>query len=268
MPTAKGQSFWDHLDELRTVIVRIAVAVLAGGMVAFCLKQPLFELVLAPNSPDFITYRLLDCIAQWAGTQPDAMQSISLINTGLAQQFVLHVKMALSVGALCVSPYIIYQLFQFVQPALYQHERRYAVRLVLSGYAMFVVGMAMAYLLVFPLTFRFLGTYQVSAEVDNLISLESYIGTLLGMCLALGITFEMPVLCWLLSRFGLIDAALLRRFRRHAVVAILVAAAIITPTADAFTLFAVALPMWLLYELSIAIAGKTGKKIISKKKYQ
>ena len=117
----------------------------------------------------------------------------------------------------------------------------------------------MAYLLVFPLTFRFLGTYQVSIEVDNLISLESYIGTLLGMGLAMGLTFEMPVLCWLLTRFGLIDAALLRRFRRHAVVAILVAAAIITPTADAFTLFAVALPMWLLYELSIAIAGRKHK---------
>ena len=263
MPTAKGQSFWDHLDELRTVIVRIAVAVLAGGVAAFCLKQPLFRLVLAPNAPDFITYQLLDRIAQWAGTQPDAMVSIRLINTGLAQQFVLHMKMALSVGALCVSPYIVYQLFRFVQPALYQHERRYAVRLVISGYAMFMVGMAIAYLLVFPLTFRFLGTYQVSAEVDNLISLESYIGTLLGMVLAMGITFELPVLCWLLSRFGLIDAALLRRFRRHAVVAILVAAAIITPTADVFTLFAVALPMWLLYELSIAIAGKTGKKTIS-----
>ncbi len=259
----EGQSFWDHLDELRTVLIRIAVAVLGGSIVAFCLKQPLFELVLAPNSPDFITYKLLDRIAQWAGSHIEDMASIKLINTGLAQQFVLHMKMAFSMGALCVSPYIIYQLFRFVSPAFYQHEHRYAVRLVISGYAMFVLGLAMAYLLVFPLTFRFLGTYQVSIEVDNLISLESYIGTLLGMGLAMGLTFEMPVLCWLLTRFGLIDAALLRRFRRHAVVAILVAAAIITPTADAFTLFAVALPMWLLYELSIAIAGKTGKKTIS-----
>lgn len=264
----EGQSFWDHLDDLRTVLIRIAVAVLVGGVAAFCLKQPLFELVLAPNSPDFISYRALERLSQWAGGHIEAMVSIRLINTGLAQQFVLHMKMAFSMGALCVSPYIIYQLFRFVQPALYQHERRYAVRLVISGYAMFMVGMAMAYLLVFPLTFRFLGTYQVSAEVDNLISLESYISTLLGMVLAMGITFELPVLCWLLSRFGLIDAALLRRYRRHAVVAILVVAAIITPTADAFTLFAVALPMWLLYELSIAIAGKTGKQIISKKKYQ
>ena len=115
----EGQSFWDHLDELRTVLIRIAVAVLGGSIVAFCLKQPLFELVLAPNSPDFITYKLLNRIAQWAGSHIEDMASIKLINTGLAQQFVLHMKMAFSMGTQCVSPYIIYQLFRFVSPAFY-----------------------------------------------------------------------------------------------------------------------------------------------------
>lgn len=134
------------------------------------------------------------------------------------------------------------------------------MRVVGGGYAMFVLGVAVSYFLIFPLTFRFLGTYQVSGEVENLISLQSYISTLMTMSLAMGLVFEIPILSWLFAKLGFFSADFMRRYRKHAIVAILVVAAIITPTSDVFTLSLVALPMWLLYEVSIFIVNKTANK--------
>ena len=168
-------------------------------------------------------------------------------------------KAAFCVGALLASPYILYQLFRFVSPALYSNERRYALRVVVGGYVMFLVGVAISYFLIFPLTFRFLGTYQVSGEVENLIALPSYISTLLTMSLAMGLVFEIPMLAWLFAKLGFLSAPFMRHYRRHAIVLILVVAAIITPTSDVFTLSLVALPMWLLYEASIFIVKRTNK---------
>ncbi|MBP5777313.1 MAG: twin-arginine translocase subunit TatC [Prevotella sp.] len=236
-------TFWDHLDELRGVIIRALLVTTVAAAVAFCLKEPLFDIVLAPRSGDFITYRLL-------GVEPF---EISLMNTGLTEQFMIHLKTAFYAGLLVASPYIIYLLFGFIQPALYDNERRYATTLVGSGYLMFMVGTLLNYLLIFPLTVRFLGTYQVSPDVANMLTIQSYIDTLLMMSLVMGIVFELPVVCWLLGRMGLINARMMSQWRKHAIVAILVVAAIITPTTDAFTLFVVALPIWLLYELSILI---------------
>ena len=127
------------------------------------------------------------------------------------------------------------------------------------AYVMFLIGILLSYFVIFPLTFHFLGTYQVSAKVENLISLESYISTFVQMSLLLGLVFELPMICWLVAKLGLIKATMMREYRRHAIVVILIIAAIITPTADAFTLALVSLPMWLLYELSIFIVSRTNK---------
>ena len=162
-------------------------------------------------------------------------------------------KTALCAGVLCTSPYILYQLFRFVSPALYDNERRYAVRVVGGGYTMFTLGVLVSYFLIFPLTFRFLGTYQVSGDVDNLISLDSYISTLVMMCIAMGIVFEIPILSWLFAKLGFLSADFMRKYRKHAIVIILVIAAVITPTSDVFTLSLVTLPMSRLYEVSIWI---------------
>ncbi|MDE7072175.1 MAG: twin-arginine translocase subunit TatC, partial [Bacteroidales bacterium] len=135
----------------------------------------------------------------------------------------------------------------------------YATRVTASGYLMFILGVLLSYFLIFPLTFRFLGTYQVSPAVSNLISLDSYISTLLSMCLMMGIVFEIPVLCWLFAKLGFISASFMRRYRKHAVVIILVLAAIITPTSDIVTLLVVSLPMYLLYEISILLIRHTEK---------
>ena len=240
-------TFWDHLDELRAVLIRILVITAIAAVASFCLKEELFAVVLAPRSSDFITYRVM-------GVEPFC---INLMNTGLTEQFMIHLRTALYVGVLVALPYILYQLFRFVSPALYDHERRYATLLVGSGYMMFMMGTLLNYLLIFTLTVKFLGTYQVSPDVANMLTIQSYIDTLLMMNFVMGIVFELPVVFWLLGKMGLVTAQIMSQWRRHAVVVILIVAAIITPTTDAFTLFLVALPIWLLYEMSIWIVRIT-----------
>ena len=239
-------TFWDHLDELRTSLLRIMGAIVLFGIIAFCLKDELFAVVLAPRSSDFITYRLLGV---------DNF-SIHLMNTGLTEQFMIHMRTAIYAGLLVASPYILYELFRFVSPGLYDNERRYAVWIVGAAYLMFLIGTLVNYLVIFPFTVRFLGTYQVSPDVANMLTLQSYIDTLLGMSLVMGVVFELPVVCGLMGKMGLINGHLMAQYRRHALVAILIVAAIITPTTDAFTLFVVAVPIYLLYELSIVIVRK------------
>ena len=236
-------TFWDHLDVLRSSLIRMGVAIVVFAVAAFCLKDELFSVVLAPRSSDFVTYKLL-------GVDPF---SIHLMNTGLTEQFMIHMRTAIYAGLLVASPYILYELFRFVSPGLYQNERHYVVWIVGAAYVMFLMGTLVNYFVVFPLTVRFLGTYQVSPDVANMLTLQSYMDTLLTMSLVMGIVFELPVVSWVLGKMGLINRQMMRAMRRHAVVAILIVAAIITPTTDAFTLFVVALPIWLLYELSILI---------------
>ena len=192
-------TFWDHLDELRGVIIRALVVTMLAAAVAFVMKDELFAVVLAPRTSDFITYRLM-------GVEPF---SIHLMNTGLTEQFMIHLKTAMYAGVLVASPYIIYMLFGFIAPALYDNERRYATLLCTSGYLMFMLGTALNYLLIFPLTLKFLGTYQVSEDVANMLTLQSYMDTLLMMNLVMGIVFELPVVSWILGKMGLINAQMM-----------------------------------------------------------
>ena len=242
----KEQTFWDHLDDLRASLIRIILVVLVLAIVAFALKDLLFAVVLAPQSSDFISYRLMGA---------DTFR-LHLMNTGLTEQFMIHMRTAAYAGLLMGSPYVLYELFRFVSPALYDNERRYAYWVVGAAYIMFVVGTLTNYFVVFPMTVRFLGTYQVSADIDNMLTLQSYIDTLLGMNMTMGIVFELPVVCWLLGKLGLVNRSMMTRFRRHAIVAILIVSAIITPTGDAFTLLIVSLPIYILYELSILVVRK------------
>ena len=243
-------TFWDHLEVWRGSILRILAAVLLSGIVAFFFKDELFAVVLAPASSDFVFYR-------WVGGVDSF--NLHLVNTGLTEQFMAHLNVSMTVGLLCASPYVIYVLFRFVSPALYEREKRYSVRLVVGSYVMFMVGLLVNYFVVFPLTVRFLGTYQVSTDVENMLTLQSYIGTLLAMSVVFGALFEIPVVCWLLALFGLIRPEWMRRYRRHSIMVILILSAIVTPTADMFTLLVVSLPIWLLYELSIWIVAATVK---------
>lgn len=240
-------SFWNHLEELRKRLIKMAAVAVIFSVVAFCLKEPLFNVILAPGSSDFITYRLL-------GAAPF---QIELISTGLTEQFSIHVETALYVGILVSVPYLLYEIFRFIGPALYVHERRKTRETIVWGYLLFMIGTLLNYYLIFPLTVHFLGTYQVSEQVKNCITLQSYINTLLSLSLIMGIVFELPMMCWALGKMGFLSGDLMQKYQRHAFVIILIAAAIITPTTDIFTLMVVTLPLFLLYEISIRIVKRT-----------
>lgn len=251
-PSVTGSSFWDHLDALRSTIVRMLVAVLAAACVCFCFKEWMFSLLLAPSQPDFPAYRLLAFFSESAQSF-----HVDLFNPQLTQQFVVHIKASFAFGVLLVSPYLVFSLFHFIAPALYTAERRPTVRAATGGFVMFLAGVVLSYFLIFPLTFRFLGTYQVDPTIPNIIALDDYMSLLFAVSMLMGILFELPILAWLLAKVRLIQAHTMRHFRRHAIVAILIIAAIITPTGDPFTLTIVALPIYLLYEFSIFIVNRT-----------
>ena len=249
-------TFWEHLDELRSTVLKATALMVVFSIVAFLFKDELFQIVLAPKNDDFITYRVFCMYGGIFGRPDTIIFEINLINTGLAGQFAIHMKTAMWAGFLCALPYIIYLLFRFIAPALHEKELKYATYICGWGYLMFVLGVLIDYFLVFPLTFHFLGTYQVSSEVANMISLQSYMDTLILLSLAMGIVFEMPLLSWLLGKMNILSSDMMRKYRRHSYVAILIIAAIITPTSDIFTLIVVSLPMGMLYEISILITRK------------
>lgn len=253
-------SFWEHLDSLRTVIIKIIVVTVLFSIIVFCFKDSVFAVILAPDRPDFVTYGIMKSLAGIFSDSPAEFPDIMLINTSVAGQFMIHVRIALCVGVLCASPYILYQLFRFVSPALYVEEKSYALKITGWGYIMFIAGLLITYFIIFPFTFRFLGTYQVNSGITNMITLQSYISTLLTMSILIGLVFEMPVVLWLFAKLNIIDAPFLRKYRKHAVTIILIVAAIITPTSDIFTLLIVSLPIWLLYEISVISVARTAKK--------
>ena len=251
-------TFWDHLEALRSGILKILAVAMAGFIIAFCFKEPLFKLILAPSNPDFILYRWISALAGMMGADASALSdfSVDMFSTTLTAQFMIHMKMAFYLSLVFIMPYSLYLLFGFVSPALYQNERRSTTKVVVWSYILFMLGIVLDYLIIFPLAFRFLGTYQVSEYIPNVITLESYTDLLITLTLLMGILFELPILAWFLGKLGIIDADFMKKYRRHAVLVILIIAAIITPTTDIFTLTIVTLPIYLLYEVSIGIVRR------------
>ena len=251
-------TFWDHLDALRDVILRSLAVALVGFIAAFALKEPLFRLILAPSTPDFILYRWITAAAGSMGIDASALQDfqVDLFSTTLTAQFMIHMKMAFYISMVAILPYSLYLIFGFVAPALHENEKRSSTKVVVWSYILFMTGIVLNYLIIFPLAFRFLGTYQVSDAIPNIITLESYTDLLITLTLLMGILFELPILAWFLGRLGIIDATFMKKYRRHAIVVIMIIAAVITPTTDVFTLTIVTLPIYLLYEVSIMIVRK------------
>ena len=254
-------SFWDHLDELRRVLMRIILVVVAIGIAVFMFKDEVFAAVLAPSKGNFITYRWINHLLVLLGWDsmliPDT--DLTMINTQLAAQFMTHITVSMTIGLLAAAPYVVYELFGFVKPALYENERRYSNRIMVAVVALFFLGVVMNYFVIFPVSVKFLGTYQVNEGVVNTIALSSYISTFTTLSLMMGLVFEIPVLAYFLARAGLVSGDLLARYRRHAFVIIMVVAALITPP-DAFTLALMTIPLYSLYEVSILIARRFGPK--------
>lgn len=255
---SEGKTFWGHVEVFRWLLIRCIAVVFGLAVAAFCYKDFVFgQLILAPCNADFITYRLFSKIGMVAN-----VQQIDLININLASQLMTHLSISFYLALVVAFPYLIVELWIFVKPALYRNERKPAVIAILAFFFQFFLGMALAYYLIFPLTFNFLGTYQVSEKVVNQISLNSYIGTFIGLMFMMGLVFEMPIVAYFFAKIGVLRSALLRKIRKVAFVIILVAAAFITPSTDVFTMCIVAIPLWLLYEFSILVASKAEPKVL------
>jgi sec-independent protein translocase protein TatC len=234
-------SFWDHLEDLRKSIIHVVLALVGTTVVLFLFKNLLFDgIILAPTHEEFWFYRLL------------AMDfSLSLVNLEVAAQFMIHMKVTFLLGLVVSFPYLIYEVWKFIAPALYDNEKKAVKGAFALSSGLFYLGVAVGYLIIFPVMLYFFANYQVSADIPNTFSLSSYISLLISTVLAFGIVFEFPTVIALLSALGIVTKEMLRGFRKHAVCVVLILAAIITPTGDPFSLLVCSIPIYILYELSI-----------------
>ncbi len=253
-------TFWDHIEELRWTIARIVGVWVVLAIGYFVAMPHIFEsVILAPCSNDFVTYDIMRQIASRWGDPTGLIEQefqLSLININLAAPLLIHLSTAFALSVVTTAPYLLFEIWRFVKPALYSNEQRGVRAALWFGSIMFYVGVLVGYFIVYPLTLRFLGTYQLSSLVENTISLNSYIENFTMLVISMGIAFEIPLLLWLLSLMGIISREMLRQYRRHAIVAIVILAAVITPTGDPFTLAVVALPLYMLYELSVLVVRR------------
>lgn len=252
-----GMTFWEHLDEFRKVLIRSVIALVVLMVVVFVNKRFVFEtIIFAPRNSDFILYKWMESLAhllKMPSMVPEPFQ-LELQNIELAAQFFTHINVSLSLAFVLGTPFILYQLWLFVKPALYEKERKATVRAFGWCSLLFFLGVLAGYFFVFPLTIHFLGNYRVTDWVENQITLQSYVHMFTWLILIMGVVFEMPILFRVLSRLGIVSKNLLKKYRNHAFVILLIVAAVITPSADAFTLFIVTLPLYMLYEVSILVS--------------
>lgn len=246
-------TFGGHLEVLRQMLFRIIFIVCAMSIAIFCCKDAVWKMLLAPSEYDFATYRAVENIAAAIGMKLHfAPFHIDLIATDLSSQFMMHITTSVYLGLLLSSPYILYELFRFISPALYESERRYSYIVVSVVYLLFTVGVLMCYYVIFPISFRFLGTYSVAERVHSAITLDSYVETFATLTFVMGVVFQLPVIMWSMAKMGFISYPVLAKYRKHAFLIIMLVAAIITPP-DVMTLVLVAIPLYLLYEISVRV---------------
>jgi sec-independent protein translocase protein TatC len=253
-------TFWDHLDDLRKILFRIAAFVAVLALIFFSYMKELFDyVILAPTRNDFFLYEWMNRMSLKYPIFPDFCVGefqVKIININLSSQFFIHMSTSLWLALVAGFPFVIYQVFVFIKPALYSHERKNAGAAFFFGNILFYLGVIIGYLMVFPLTLRFLAGYQLSSYIENSVSLDSYMDSFLMLCFIMGLVFELPLLSWFLSKIGILRRNFFNKFRKHAIVILLILAAVITPSSDPFTLMVVFLPIYMLWEISALIVKK------------
>ena len=255
-------SFWDHLEALRWHLIRSVIAILVFTTLGLIFKDFLFDtIILAPKRSDFITNRILCWLGQKFNIDYFCVNdfNLKLINTEMAGQFTTYMNVSIVAGLILAIPFILWEIWKFIKPALKEKEIRYSKSFVLVTSVLFFSGVLFAYFVVVPMMVNFLGKYKVSESVDNYINLGSYIGTVTNLTFAVGCIFEFPVLVYFLTKVGILNPAFLRKYRRHIIVLILIIAAIITPP-DMFSQILVSIPLYGLYEMSIYISQRIYNK--------
>ena len=259
-PDPNMMTFGGHLEVLRRMLFRIIAVVMVLAVAIFCFKDKTFELLLAPSQWDFVTYRYIEAFLHRLGSSFHFSQfHINLIATELSSQFMTHISTALYLGLLGASPYILVELFRFITPALYENEKKYSVQVAIIVYLFFIIGVLMSYFILFPISFRFLGTYSVSGMVESNITLKSYISTFTTLTLVMGLVFQLPVIAFFLGKLEVVSSGMLKQYRKYAFLIIMVVAAVITPP-DLMTLVLVTIPLYLLYEVSILVLKRMEKR--------
>ena len=246
-------SFLDHLEELRWHILRSFSAVLVFATAAFLGGKPFFEFIfMSPKKADFVTYRYISKIV------PSFLPpNFNLETRVFAEQFIVHIKASILLGVIIAFPYIIWEVWRFIKPGLYKHERKAARGFVFVCSFLFISGVSFGYFVIAPFAIKFLASYDIGAI--NAPTLDSYVNYMLLFTLPTGIIFQLPVLVYFLAKIGLIDAPFMRTYRRHAIVSILILAALVTPP-DVITQFLIGIPLFILYELSIGVAKRVTAK--------
>jgi sec-independent protein translocase protein TatC len=247
---------------LRKRLIRSVLAWIALSTLAFIERDIIFDkIILAPKDSNFITYRWLCKLGAFLHVDSLCLppMSIKIINYNLSGQFMTHMTISMVAGLILAVPFIFYQVWQFIKPALYEKERRYAYSAVYVMSGLFLIGITFSYFFMVPWTLNFLGTYQVSESVANQIALDSYISTLVSVVFSVGIVFELPVVVYVLAKIGILTPGFLKKNRKYAFIFVLIVAAIITPP-DVFSQIIVTIPLWALYEVSIIVANRVAPK--------
>ncbi len=254
----KEMSFWEHLEELRWHLFRAAAVLIALAVTAFIFRDFIFdEIVLAPKNPDFFTYRILCKLAELISVESLCLGDVTLeiINIQMAGQFTTHLYVSFISAIIVAFPYVIWEIWSFVRPALLPKEKKYSRGAVFFSTLLFLLGMMFSYYLIVPLTINFFAGYQVSESVANNITLSSYIGTVVSVTLATGLVFELPIFVYFLTKVGIISPAFMKRNRKYVLIILLTISAIITPP-DIASQVLVTIPLMILYELSILVSTR------------
>lgn len=258
----KEMSFLDHLEVFRWHLIRAAVAILFFTIIAFIYKDIVFDVILlGPKRTDFLTYRILCEISQYLGLG-DALclrdSPFSLMNISMSGQFSTHITTSIFAGFIIAFPYVLWEIWRFISPALHSNENSMAKGVVFFSSILFLIGILFGYYVIAPLSINFLGSYQVSSSVANQINLSSFVSTVTTVSFANGIIFELPILVYFLTKIGLLTPDFMRVYRKHSMVVILILSAIITPP-DITSQVLVSLPLIILYEFSIKISERVIK---------
>ena len=251
-------SFFEHIEELRWHLMRAAASVLIVMVVVFLLKDFVFrQVILGPTSPDFITYRII------CKYFPDVCfypQHLQIITRDIQEQFLSHIKVSMWLGFIVAFPYILFELWRFIRPGLYKKEIKAAKGMVFLCSMLFLSGVAFGYFIITPVAVTFLSSYSVSPEIANTTTLAALVNSITMFTLPVGLIFETPIILYFLAKIGLVSSSFLTQYRRHAIVVIVIVAAVITPSPDVFSQMMVAIPLYLLYEVSIIVVKRIDRE--------
>lgn len=256
-------SFFDHLEALRWHLIRAAIAIVVFTVLSFVYYDYLFDtIIMGPKRPDFWTYQTMCKIGAYFNLGPDfCITNIpgKIINTEMAGQFTLQINSSLLMGIVLGFPYLLWEVWRFIKPALHDKERQSASGFVFYASFLFLIGIMFGYFIIAPLSVNFLTNYTISDVIENTITIDSYLSSVATLTLGTGVVFELPIVIYILSKLGIMTPKFMREKRRYAIVIILLIAAIVTPTPDIMTMLTVSFPLFLLYEISIGISGKVNK---------